>query len=545
MVKKNTKLGLIALLVVIILGIALTVYFGTQKTQTKTELPEDFGPQIKVDSLSAKYNPSSEEEEEVEGYTIEGYAAEGDINYTALSKSVDMSIKWYNQAGFQNINELVIKRYVDDTAKATKTLKKATANESKYFESFSGLLTYTFEGEDVNYSVIGMNKIKIFYKNASNEDVELTPTDLSGVQINPEDLAQTKELLAPIEVEYKPSASGEINVSPDIDRKGYFIYPGGSNLSIQEYIIEGATHAKVYLVPSGTKNTTVKIKLEDNSFIKYENSAFSLDQTKGTEFTLVKGEIVGTLRLKIGDAFAAVKDGKLVMLKMDDITTKELYNTLDITVTETPVQKQDCVFTWNYGDINKSTGKQTKTYKLITKAGGGGDKCEYEEGHKIEEDVSVPCEGGWSGYGACSKPCGPGTKTRKWNTTVQPIRSAACPSPETIGCNLGNCDICTETCREELTSFNNKYRLIMQTDGNLVLYKNNTLVWNTGTNGKDTAPYKLVMQGDGNLVIYGKTKAVWSTGTSGKGTGPYKLVMQGDGNLVIYDKNGSAIWDRY
>jgi len=233
------------------------------------------------------------------------------------------------------------------------------------------------------------------------------------------------------------------------------------------------------------------------------------------------------------------------MLKMDDITTKELYNTLDITVTETPVQKQDCVFTWNYGDINKSTGKQTKTYKLITKAGGGGDKCEYEEGHKIEEDVSVPCEGSWSGYGACSKSCGPGTKTRTWKTTVKPIRSPACPSQQSIGCNLGNCDVCTETCREELTSFNNKYRLIMQTDGNLVLYENNTLVWKTDTYGTDTAPYKLVMQGDGNLVIYGNTKAVWSTGTSGKGTGPYKLVMQGDGNLVIYDKNGSAIWDRY
>ena len=30
-----------------------------------------------------------------------------------------------------------------------------------------------------------------------------------------------------------------------------------------------------------------------------------------------------------------------------------------------------------------------------------------------------------------------------------------------------------------------------------------------------------------------------------RGTAPYKLVMQGDGNLVIYDKNGSVLWDRY
>ena len=446
MVKKNTKLGLIALLVVIILGIALTVYFGTQKTQTKTELPEDLGPQIKVDSLSAKYNPSSEEEEEVvvEGYTIEGYAAEGDINYTALSKSVDMSINWFNQAGFQNITELVIKRYVDDKAKATKTLKKATANESKYFESFSGLLTYTFEGEDVTYSVLGMNKIKIFYKNASNQEVELTPTDLSGVQINPEDLAQTKELLSPVEVEYKPSASDGITVSPDIDRKGYFMYPGGSNLSIQEYVIEGTTHGKVYLVPSGNKNTTVKIKLEDNRFIKYENSgAFSLNQDAGTEFTLVKGEIDGTLRLKIGDTFAAVKDGKLVMLKMDDITTKELYNTLDITVTETAVQKQDCVYSWDYGDINTSTGKQTKTYKLITKAAAGGEKCEYDDGKQITEDVKVNCGGKWGGFGACSEPCGPGTKMRTWIADPEPKNDGTpCPSPETVSCNLKSCKTC-------------------------------------------------------------------------------------------------------
>ena len=47
---------------------------------------------------------------------------------------------------------------------------------------------------------------------------------------------------------------------------------------------------------------------------------------------------------------------------------------------------------------------------------------------------------------------------------------------------------------------------------------NNTIVWTTGTNGTDTAPYKLVMQGDGNLVIYGKNKAVWSTGTNERGT---------------------------
>ena len=442
MAKKVAVLGLFALLVVIILGIALAVYFGTKKPQSTTnELPEDLGPQIKVDSLSTKYNPAPEEEV-VEGYTIEGYAEEGDINYTTLSKTVDMSINWYNQAGFQNINELIIRRYIGNDVKSSKTLKKATASESKYFESFSGLLTYTFEGKDVNYSVLGMNKIKIFYKNASNQELELTPTSLEGVEVKKEQLAQTLELVSPIEVEYKPSASNEITVSPDIDRKGYFMYPGGSNLSIQEYVAEGAPHGKVYLVPSGTKNTTVKIKLDDNSFIKYANNAFSLDQTAGTEFTLVKGEIDGTLRLKIGDTFATVVDNTLVMLKMDDITTKELYNTLDITVTETAKQKQDCVYEWKYGTINKSTGTQTKTYKIITKAAAGGTKCDYDEGKVITEDVKVDCDGGWNNWGNCSKTCGGGTKTRTWNATVQPKNGGeACPTPETVSCNTQVCDV--------------------------------------------------------------------------------------------------------
>jgi len=441
MAKKATMLGLFGLLVIIIIGIALAVYFGTQKTRASDELPEDLGPQIKVDSLSAKYNPAPEEA--AEGYTIEGYAAEGDINYTELSKSVDMSINWFNQSGFQNINELVIKRYVgDNNVKATKTLKKSNSGESKYFESFSGLLTYTFEGKDVTYNVVGMNKIKIFYKNASNQEVELTPSTLDGVEVKKEQLAQTLDMVSPITVEYKPSTSNEITVSPDIDRQGYFMYPGGSNLSIQEYIKEGTPHGKVYLVPSGNKNTTVKIKLEqDNTFIKYDNNTFSFDSNNGTEFTLVKGEIEGRIRLKAGDRFVAVKDNKLVMLNFDDISTREIYNTLDTTVTETPVQKQDCVFQWVEGTVNKSTGKRKDTYKVITKAGGGGTACQYTEGKERTVDAKVDCEGNWNNWGTCSKTCGGGTRTRTWNTTVTPLNNgAACPASQSQSCNTHKYD---------------------------------------------------------------------------------------------------------
>jgi hypothetical protein len=133
------------------------------------------------------------------------------------------------------------------------------------------------------------------------------------------------------------SMSNEITVSPDIDRKGYYIYPGGSNLSIQEYIKEGTPHGKVFLVPSGNKNSTIKIRLaHDNTFINYDNvnNEFSFDSNTGTEFTLVKGEIEGTFRLKVGDLFVAVKDDKLALLEFDEILMRDIYNSLNITITE-------------------------------------------------------------------------------------------------------------------------------------------------------------------------------------------------------------------
>jgi len=92
-----------------------------------------------------------------------------------------------------------------------------------------------------------------------------------------------------------------------------------------------------------------------------------------------------------------------------------------------------------------------------------------------------------------------------------------------------------------LTSNDKRFKLIMQTDGNLVLYKNNNVaIWHTVTFGK---PYinRLVMQGDGNAVLYDKNdKYYWNSHTNNYHNG--YLVLQNDGNLVIY-QNGIARWN--
>jgi len=84
------------------------------------------------------------------------------------------------------------------------------------------------------------------------------------------------------------------------------------------------------------------------------------------------------------------------------------------------------------------------------------------------------------------------------------------------------------------------YYLVLQTDGNLVLYSSTRALWATGTDGKQTA--FLAMQGDGNLVLYDTNhKPLWYSGTAG--VGPSKLVMQDDGNLVVYTNSGKPTWN--
>lgn len=59
--------------------------------------------------------------------------------------------------------------------------------------------------------------------------------------------------------------------------------------------------------------------------------------------------------------------------------------------------------------------------------------------------------------------------------------------------------------------------------------------------------YHLVVQADGNLVLYVSqhfhpANALWASGTNGRGEGPYRLDMQKDGNLVLYDRTDRPLW---
>jgi hypothetical protein len=105
-----------------------------------------------------------------------------------------------------------------------------------------------------------------------------------------------------------------------------------------------------------------------------------------------------------------------------------------------------------------------------------------------------------------------------------------------------------------LFSATRSFQLILQTDGNLVLYciddgdlpvditkgTYSRVIWASGTNGLGAK--RCNMQDDGNLVIYdGSSKALWESASDGN---PGAILRcQDDGNLVIYAPGGTPLWN--
>ncbi len=99
--------------------------------------------------------------------------------------------------------------------------------------------------------------------------------------------------------------------------------------------------------------------------------------------------------------------------------------------------------------------------------------------------------------------------------------------------------------------------IVLQDDGNLVIYQGSRAIWDWGAGyfgdrlqgGQTLQPgqallspdhqFELVMQpADGNLVLYQGSKALWAAGVAGAGA---YVAMQTDGNFVVYN-GGSAKW---
>jgi hypothetical protein len=91
-----------------------------------------------------------------------------------------------------------------------------------------------------------------------------------------------------------------------------------------------------------------------------------------------------------------------------------------------------------------------------------------------------------------------------------------------------------------MRSADGRFALILQNDGNLVLYSPHRALWATGTTRHN--PGTVILQGDGNFVAYdSQGRAYWAAWTHGNPGA--SLVVQDDGNVVIYNTQGRPVWN--
>lgn len=126
---------------------------------------------------------------------------------------------------------------------------------------------------------------------------------------------------------------------------------------------------------------------------------------------------------------------------------------------------------------------------------------------------------------------------------IRGLQPSARPAPPWSACPGGNCkrDLLNTNevlaVGQRLASSDMKTELVVQGDGNLVLYYNGVALWSSRTSGRGAD--MLAMQGDGNLALYSGGAATWWADTRGS---DLRLAVQGDCNVVVYDSANNARW---
>jgi hypothetical protein len=250
MAKKGAVLGLFALLVIII-GIALAVYFSTKKsdddeTSDKPELTFDANAKKTINPQEAEDNGTQE------GYAIE--YAEGDDS----SKFIDLTLSWTNGQGFDSVNKLIFTRYVG----TTKIQADQKVTEESALSDY-GTGSVTFKGVDVTsgVDVKGTNIIKAYYNEVKPDNLLAT----AELDISEDDFSYT--LAGPF---------GDLDVKVTISSETFKL-----TKSVKKTYYQISHAPGRWFNVNQNSNGTIKFKFDDGTFLKFgDKDTFKLVKYK-------------------------------------------------------------------------------------------------------------------------------------------------------------------------------------------------------------------------------------------------------------------------
>ena len=278
-------LGVLFTLVVVI--VAVVIYFNTRPEEEKTETstgPSPTLPTIDDFTIAQTLSPDSDSET----YMIEPYTIEYDVgkNEKELSKNVKFTLSWKNGNGYNDVQKLKIDHYIvtsstDKELKKSFSVTKGSADAGSYpgmFENY-GSVQYSISG-DGSYSFIGKNRFSITailnYKESDqteNKEVSLykdfTNESIDELDVSEEDLTATLEMTGTITKEFKlklqdGSTTGDANAASSkvINTKYTFTsYKSGTTIAKSITDIE--------LIPQDDGGKKFKFRINGN-YVKAE-----------------------------------------------------------------------------------------------------------------------------------------------------------------------------------------------------------------------------------------------------------------------------------
>ncbi len=254
-------------------------------------------------------------------------------DYTALSKNVDVGIKFENTQDGLDIDEIIARRYIDGIEKQEKTIKKT--DEPKMFKE-NAVSKIVFSGKDNDgISAVGENKVKLFYKQKiTGVEMELTPKDIAPIPIEEKELEETLGLQEKKVILLEPSLSKEqdkkAKISQGFVADGYYMFfDGAGKLEDLMTFTDGDTTAvKVILVPATRNgdNSKFKIKIkggsDDGKFLGYTDADSTTlprevgilgDETKSIVWEILESTKTDYIRLR-----PMGKEGEFLMYDTSD-----------------------------------------------------------------------------------------------------------------------------------------------------------------------------------------------------------------------------------
>jgi hypothetical protein len=537
--------------IVLVIALVAVVIWMVTRGEDKVAAPKVTGPQLEVTGEKIVRPISTQS-----GYTFNRYEYAG--LGTFRGDNIDFKIKIKTAAGFQEASITTLRIERNDASGnqlQTATIENIN-NYGEYEHTFKGLdlagHAFATDGGKNTFNVYGVTK----------------DGDYDGDAISPG--------TQPLTSAEKTVDSADLNYTIGAVKKENFKFniPGGTGVEFSDMKIKRSKYELSidpmvpYSIRPDTNGESFKFEKSDGTYLQAGDvKSFKIDKF-GEKYRLYSGANILTREGGTGDlvlkdpAIMTAGEGNVALMAIVEFEIDDIC----ITVPDLPAGSTwafhdsagasatlaDLAFRWANDTVVNDKGESAKSLGYNWVYMTSDSLCHtyflFGKGRPTEDVVDDK----YCSYTNNRRPYLPQGVKHLCGNNVPVSKIDGHPSGVTWRCvkldSVRAIPKSTNTCRDDcsniLISQEGKYRVVLQTDGNLTVKDaSDVLKWSSGSSNLGEGPYRFVMQGDGNIAVRdSKNNFIWGSGTANVGTGPYNLYIQDDGNFAAYDSKGAYIW---